>query len=98
MATIYKINKTEFLSPRPRWIVRVLLDISPSEFVKPDRKSAQVVLDRIESRINESGELNIRRRYKVLRSEESVSIVNDRNKPIVSFQIKPCNVSIVDHE
>ena len=95
MATIYRIFKTEFVSPRPLWIVKALLDISPRNFIKADRSQAEKVLDNIENSFLHGVNSNIRRYCSVRREKDAVSILNNKDKVVVSFRIKACDDSMV---
>lgn len=87
---MYRIYKTEYYRKRPRWIVPLLLEISPKDFVQPTIDLARKQLDGIVLKINGFSILG-KRHYKVEQGEDYVSIINESGIPFLSYRIESFN-------
>lgn len=85
---MYRVYKTEHFQKRPRWIIPLLLAISPRDFIQESYDGAVSQLDYIEKTINESKVLTKKNRYKVKRGDGFVSIVNESGTPYLSYRIE----------
>ncbi len=86
---MYRIYQTEYFQKRPRWIIPLLLEISPRNFVQPTFDLALKQLDQIVTTIKGSNVFGRKKKYKVERGEDYVSIINESGSPYLSYRIEP---------
>lgn len=85
---MYRVYKKEHFQKRPKWIIPLLLDISPRDFIQEDMEGARRQLDAIEEIIGRSEAFRQKGRYRVERGEDYVAIVNEGGTPYLSYRIK----------
>lgn len=86
---MFRIYKTEFFQKRPQWIIPLLLEISPKNFVQPTFALAVKQLDEIAGIIRGSNVFSRKKkRYRMERGEDYVSIVSENGSPYLSYRIE----------
>jgi len=96
MPKLYRVFRTDFVSPLPKWVISLLLGIKENDFIQPSIKKANIILDEVESEIYKSGHLDTRRRYKVKHGENCISVINDSGKEIFRYGIEEYKFDYAD--
>lgn len=86
---MYKIVKTEYFITRPKWLVMLLLYISPSHFEKcKELNDCKVILRYIRfCTFRLVGKRDTNKVY-IQSSDDAITLLNNRKKPVISFEIK----------
>ena len=85
---MYRVYKKEHFQHRPKWVIPLLLDISPRNFIQEDMEGAQQQLDWVYQTISESRGFTRKNLYRLVRGDDYVALINKKDVPYLSYRIK----------